>query len=411
MNSRIASMIVGGIFWFGLLFFQPALADSVTAKTYKKLTEAQELFGESRLDDAIVTLSELLLEVEKDSLDEALTLQMLGYAEMGSENFDKAITYLRKSLATEKLPENVKYNVGYMVAQLHAARGEFDEALAFAAEWFVTIEDPSAAQHMFMANIYAQLKKYQESIPFAEKAISISDKPRESWYQLLTAAYFELEDYDGAVRVLMSMVELWPDKSMYWEQLASVFVVLEDEGQALATLKLAWATGVLTKETSIKSMVQLSVTRGIPEHAARILVRAIEQELVPEEEVFVELLANAWVSAREDEKAIGVFNQLATLTETGEPFIRVANIHVKNGEWGPAETALKKALDLGELDNAGKAWLMLGITLAEQQKFEEGFSALRKARAFDDSRKQAAKWLRYAEDMRKQYEWQRSFRG
>ncbi|GIS18507.1 MAG: hypothetical protein CM15mP120_04230 [Pseudomonadota bacterium] len=44
---------------------------------------------------------------------------------------------------TEKLPESVKYNVGYMVAQLHAALGEYDQALSFAEEWFVTLEAPS----------------------------------------------------------------------------------------------------------------------------------------------------------------------------------------------------------------------------------------------------------------------------
>ncbi|MFT7219908.1 MAG: tetratricopeptide (TPR) repeat protein [Candidatus Azotimanducaceae bacterium] len=411
MMSCASSMIATVIIWISLLVSQCVMAESVTAKTYKKLTEAQELFGESQLDQAIITLSELLTDVEEDSLDEALTLQMLGYAEMGSENFDKAITYLRRSLATEKLPENVKYNVGYMVAQLHAARGEFDEALSFAAEWFVTIEEPSAAQHMFMANIYAQLKKFKESIPYAETAVKISDKPRESWYQLLTAAYFELEDFEGATRVLSRMIGLWPDKAAYWEQLASVYVIREDETHALATLKLAWATGVLTKETSIKSMVQLSVARGIPEHAARILVKAIDEKLLPPEDTYVELLANAWVNAREDEKAVDAFNHLATLTESGQPLIRVADIYVKNAQWNPAEDALKRALDLGELESAGKAWLMLGIALSEQQKFEEGFAALKKARAFDDSRKQATRWLRYAEGMRKQYEWQKSFRG
>ena len=54
---------------------------------------------------------------------------MLGYAEMSAERFDVAIRHLTASLALNKLPESVKYNVGYMVAQLYAALKQYDEAL------------------------------------------------------------------------------------------------------------------------------------------------------------------------------------------------------------------------------------------------------------------------------------------
>ena len=103
-------------------------ADSVSTKTYNKLTDAQELMGENKVEEAIRTLTELLAEVKDDTIDQALTLQMLGYAEMGAERFDDAIVHLKQSLALNRLPESVKYNVGYMVAQLHAAQGEFDDA-------------------------------------------------------------------------------------------------------------------------------------------------------------------------------------------------------------------------------------------------------------------------------------------
>jgi hypothetical protein len=40
---------------------------------------------------------------------------------MGDEQLKKAISGWRKSLDTKKLPQNVTFNVGYMVAQLYAA--------------------------------------------------------------------------------------------------------------------------------------------------------------------------------------------------------------------------------------------------------------------------------------------------
>ncbi len=388
----------------------PALVfgDSVTTKTYKELTQAQEQMGEDNITGAITTLTALLDSVKDESLDKALTLQMLGYASMADERFGDAIIHLKQSLALNKLPEQVKFNVGYMVAQLHAAQGEFEQALTFAAGWFETLESPTPSQMMFMANIYAQTKQYTQAIPYAEQAISSSDSPRESWFQLLTASYFELKDFGSAARTLKQIVNLWPENPSYWEQLASVYVMLEDEARALATLRLAWTAGTLSRETSIKSMVQLAVARGIPEHAARLLESGFEQDLLPRDESYVRLLANAWVAARESKSAILAFNELASIEESGDPLLRAANLHIEQGKWDDAEKMLEAAIDAG-LKQPGKAWLLLGIAHAEQENFKDSLAALRKARTFDDTKRSASRWLSYAQDMRKQYEWQLSY--
>ena len=385
-----------------------AIADSVTAKTYNRLTEAQDLMASNDVEGAVAKLEALLENVKADTLDQALTLQMLGYAEMSAERFDRAITHLKRSLALNKLPEKVKYNVGYMVAQLHAAQNEFDEALAFAAEWFETLADPSPQQMMFMANIYAQTERYDQAVPYAERALAAAEKPREAWHQLLTAAYFELGRYEQAAATLQRMLNLWPDKSGYWEQLASVYLVLEDERRALATLRIAWLKGALDKASSIRSMVQLAVARGVPEHAARMVEAAFEEGLLAADEANLDLLANAWVAAREYDPAIAAFTRLASLKASGAPLVRAANLHIEAGRWESAEQTLRDALNHG-LDKPGNAWLLLAIACAEQEKFSEGFAALRKAGAFDDTRQQAARWRSYIADMRKQHEWQRSY--
>ena len=387
-----------------------AMADSISSKTFKKLTEAQELMSQDDIPGAIGELESLLQEVQDDSLDQALTLQMLGYAEMSAERFDVAIRHLTASLALNKLPESVKYNVGYMVAQLYAALEQYDEALEFAAGWFTSLEDPKPSQMMFMANIYAQTKRFKEAIPYAERAIEASEQPSESWYQLITSANFEIEDFPQAGRWLRRLIERWPAKSSYWEQLASIYVMMGNEAMALSTLRLAWSEGVLEREASIKSMVQLAAARGIPDHAARMLEKGFEQKLLPQDEVFVRLLANAWASAKENKNAIEAFQRLAEIEKNGESLVRVANLYLEIGQWQQAEQELVKAIDLG-LEDAGSAYLLLGIVLAEQDDYKESFAALRRARSFEKTERQAIKWLSYAEDMRKQYEWQQAFRG
>ena len=139
-----------------LVLVIPALVfgDSVTTKTYKELTQAQEQMGEDNITGAITTLTALLDSVKDESLDKALTLQMLGYASMADERFGDAIIYLKQSLALNKLPEQVKFNVGYMVAQLYAALGEYNDAMIFAKEWFAELETPNPNQYIFLSLIH-----------------------------------------------------------------------------------------------------------------------------------------------------------------------------------------------------------------------------------------------------------------
>lgn len=378
--------------------------ESVSAKTFDKLTEIQEFMGNDEIEKAYTGLVELLSEVDEGTLDEALALQTIGYVEMARDNFQEAIGYLKRSLATDKLPQNVVYTVGYMVAQLHAALNQYDEALEFAEDWFAQLEAPTSDQFIFMANIYAQTQRYSESVPYALKAIENSNNPKENWYQLLTANYFELDLMKDAAETLQVMINLWPEKPSYWEQLASVFVVLEDEASALAVLKIAFAEGLLERENTVKSLVQLVITRGIPEQGARFIEEGFLRGVLPEEPEYLKMLAMALASAKERPAAIEAYQRLAMREESSDPWIDISNLYVEMGEWGEAESALQKALE-GDLESPGRAWLLLGISQAEQQKFDAAKSSLQNSIAFEETKEPATQWLKYTEDMKRQADW------
>jgi len=386
-----------------------AAADSVSSKTFKALTEIQEIMGQGKTEEAYASLQTLLTEVDDDSLDKALTLQTLGYVEMARENFPESIKYLKSSLAINRLPQNVVYNIGYMVAQLHAALSEFDEALSFAESWFKQLESPKPSQLIFMANIFAQTKQYEESIPYAQQAIGTAEAPKESWFQLLTANYFELKMFNKAAQTLERMLDHWPEKTAYWEQLASVYMLLEQEGHALATLRVAFAEGILEKETTVKSLVQLAVMRGIPEHAARLLEKAMQEELIEQREEYLKMLAVAYGAAKERDKAIVAYTRLAAVTNSGDAWISISNIYVEKGEWSEAESALKKALKR-DLDEPGNAWLLMGIAQVEQGFFKQGKKSLKKSRVFEKTKKSASRWMKYADDMKRQADWVAQFK-
>lgn len=398
-----------------LLFFVLGLSqsvsaqESVSARTFDRLTKIQELMNENEIDKAHASLVELLSQVNKGTLDEALALQTIGYVELARDNYPEAIDYLKRSLATDKLPQNVVYSVGHMVAQLYAALNQFDEALEFAEEWFAQLEDPTADQYIFMANIYAQTNRYSESVPYTLKAIEKSSSPRENWYQLLTASYFELELMKEAAETLQVMVNRWPENPSYWEQLASVFVVLEDEASALAVLKIAFSEGLLERENTVRSLVQLAITRGIPEQGARFIEEAFLRQVLPEDSDYLKLLAMALTAAKERPEAIEAYKRLALSDESGDAWIDISNLYVEMGEWDEAEKALNRALE-GDLESPGKAWLLLGIAQVEQQKFDAAQTSLEKAMAFEETEESASQWLGYAQEMKRQEEWMAEYR-
>lgn len=382
-----------------------AQGDSLSGSTYNKLTDIQELMAEEKTDEAFSELRELLEDVDPDTMDQAMALQMLGFLELSRNNYPEALEQMRASLDVGKLPEQMKVELGYMVAQLYAAQQQFEEAIRFAQDWFETLEQPQPQQLIFMANLLAQTERYADAIPFAEQAVAMTDKPQESWYQLLIASSFQLEDFEKAAEFLRDIVSGWPQKPQYWEQLASVYLMLEQEDKALASLQLAWRNGVLEKETSVRSLVQLAIARGIPDRAGRFLDAAFARELVPRSEAFLSLWVSAWNSAREYDKAILALQALAEATGQGDPYLRIANIHVEQARWAEAVEALKRAQTM-PVEKPGQVWLTLGIALTEQENFEAGLEALRKARVYDDSREQASGWLNYAEGLRRQSRWQ-----
>ena len=411
--SNIASMpflwfLLASITVFGGTYSVDALADSITPRTYKKLIDAQELLAEENVDDAILSLKSWLDELDEDSLDKALTLQTLGYAEMSKERFEVAIGYLRASLDTGKLPESVKYNVGYMVAQLHAALGEYDQALSFAEDWFVTLEAPSPTQFIFMANAYAQTGRFEAAIPYAESAIRESSEPRENWYQLVVAAHFKLENYAEAAENLRTLVTTWPEKISYWEQLASTYIALDEEEKAFAVLRLAWLDERIEKESTLKSMAQLALSRGVPEHAAMILEAGFARRIIDRNASLVGLQARAWAAAKEYEEAIRVYRQLAKIEDSGEPLLKATRLYLEMEKWSDAELAILDAMQAG-IEKSGEGYLMLGMALAEQNKFEQSFDAFGRAANFDDTKRRAKQWLRYSDGLFKQQQWRQSF--
>ena len=163
----------------------------------------------------------------------------------------------------------------------------------------------------------------------------------------MVASHFKLENYAEAAENLRTLVATWPEKLSYWEQLASTYIALDEEEEAFAVLRLAWLDDRIEKESTLKSIAQLALARGVPEHAALILEAGFVRQIIDRNASLVGLQARAWAAAKEYEKAISVYRQLAELEDSGEPMLKATRLYLEMEKWGDAELAIRDAIRAG----------------------------------------------------------------
>ena len=73
-----------------------------------------------------------------------------------------------------------------------------------------------------------------------------------------------------------------------------------------------------------------------------------------------------------------------------------AYLHFDMAQWVEARQALMASLDKGlEQRQTGEAWLLLGMTRFQLQKYNRAIEACEKATQFEKARRHAEQWIAY----------------
>lgn len=370
--------------------------------TGKRLGNVQDLMAKNQNDEALQALSVLVSRVKNDECELAVVEQFYGYVYLNKEDYRSAIPHFEKSLALKKLPEQAERQVVYTLAQLYAQFEQYDKTISLMEDWFKTAENPPANAYALLANAYAAVQRYREALPYIKKAIEKSEKPREDFYRLWLALHFELKEYKEAAAVLEEMVANWPDNKKYWEQLSGVYLELDDDKKALATLAIAYRRGMVTDEKQLLNLARMYILNDAPYEAGQIVAKGIADGQIAKTEKNYALLAEAWLQAREWDEALDALGKGGALAADGELYIRKAQLHLQLAQWKEAMDAVDKALQKGKLKKPGQAYVAQGMAAVESKNLEAAENAFRKALGFDDTRKLASDWLRYIEERKQE---------
>lgn len=371
----------------------PPSIDQVTGKV---LNEAIEFLNQEKYTEAQTVLGTL----KRDTLSPyelSRVEQILATIAYSKGDFDASRTHMQAALDSGGMNEQEASQARYQIAQMYMAEEKWVEGAAAMELWIKTAATPGSAAYYLLAVAYYQQEKFDNAIPPARKAIELTEKPQESWLQLLLALLLQKEQYKEAVGLLEQLIDQYPEKKVYWQQLSSVYGTLEDYKNALAVLQVAYHAGMVTDDSDIRRLADMMMVQGVPYRSAELLRTAMEKKQLKVDAKLYEKLANAWIAAREYRKSLPVLQQAAEMSGDGAIFMRIGEVNMQLEEWDAAATALQSAVSKGGLKDTGNAQLLIGISYFNQKKLDEAKTWLQRATSSKTHEKTARGYLQLIE--------------
>ncbi len=371
----------------------------VLGKTAFRLIEkSQELLAEEKYDEAMEPLQTIMDGENFKAYEKAVAIQTSGYIYAGKEDYEATIGAFERAIATGDLPPRVVSDLTYGLAQLHLAKERPRKSLQLMEQWFAAQDkEPGGDPYALKAQIHLILDELRAAEQAIKKALSKEEEPKQQWTRILLSVLLQEERYGEARPILEDAVQIWPGVKAFWEQLTAIYYHFEEEDLAFVARRAMHVQDMLVSTKELSSMAQLYLYHDVPIKAAEILQSGMDGDRIEKTGKNYELLARAYMQAREWDKAIAPLTRAAEMSDEGKFYVQLAQSYVQGEKWGLAESALVKALNKGGLDDEADSWLLLGIARTRLEKYDAAIKAFRKAGDDDDVAKDAFRWIRSIE--------------
>ncbi|MET0065162.1 MAG: tetratricopeptide repeat protein [Candidatus Thiodiazotropha sp.] len=378
----------------------PAPRDETQAEryTYDYLFMIDALIRHEKYDRAQLELEALLERVKDNPEDVALARQAYGYLHIGRNEFARAIDDFTAALGAGTLPDPVEASLRYTLAQLLYAEARYAEGLEELDLWKRGQQAVSPDAEVLSARFHYALQAWQAAYDALQRAIANSPQPQETWYQMWVGICFEQNWMKQSIPILRQMLERFPDRTQYWQQLANVHLQLGQVSRAVSVLLLADQRNLLDSAGRLR-LARLQLQNQTPYDAARLMETWLQQGKLKASAQHLKLLADAWLLAREPNQALAALQRQASIDTTGEAQLRAGRILFEQDQWSEAAEQLDTGLRLSETDRF-EDWLLLGNAYYRKQQWDAARVALETALnlAEDEPQRSLAEdWLDYLE--------------
>ncbi|MAR91223.1 MAG: hypothetical protein CML06_10175 [Pseudomonadales bacterium] len=373
---------------------------ALRGKIYQVLSEAQAKAEENKPKEALAILDGLRRRSKLNSYEAAMMWKFYAYIHYSQDNYPEAINSYEQVLAQDALPQALESEALYSTGQLYFIQENYRQAISYLNRWFALVETPKPQAYIMLGQAYYQLEQLDKARKPIETAVAMTERkgkiPKESWYLLLRALYFEQNDYARAADVLEKLVRHYPKKD-YWVQLSSAYGEMNKERQQLNAMEIAYRQDLLDRESEWLNLAQLFIYQDIPYKAARVLEQGMDRGIVTQNERNLKLLSYAWSTAQEARKALPVLVKAAEASATGELDVQLGSTYYRLDEWKNAVSYLRQGLDKGDVKNVDNAYMLLGLSLFNLDRFEDARYAFKQAAKYEGSKTVASQWLNYVD--------------
>jgi len=361
----------------------------------KKVGKAFEAYSADDLDGAILILSEINAKKEYDKVFVAFFSGQM-YAQKGDAK--KSIDFLTTALKPDMLSEADQGNGLKLLADLHMQEKQYQSAISNYDAWMDFTGKSDGNTWVKISQAYGELKQLDKMITPANNAIAaFGDKHNQNPYLLKLRSYFDRKMFKESINVLETAVQLFPDKSVFWKQLASFYAMVENYPKSLATLDLAYKQGFLEKESEIKMLSSLYAQSEMPYKSAILLEKHIGSGIVKRDDKNIASLANAWHAAQHIDKAAKYYGELAKMTNEAKHYSKQGSLLAQDEQFKKAVIALNKALELGA-KNKGRLYMSIAESHFYLGQYKKAYAAVNKAMEDPKTRKSAKGWKSFIKD-------------
>lgn len=326
----------------------------------------------------------------------------------------EAVNYYKKVIAqSPNIPLGVELQSMMYVAQMSFQLERFDESLDYLDRWMKLAKQANTeiGPQIFQlqAVICYQSNRKKCAFDSIKKAIKlVEDKGKiadEGWYNLLRALYLDEENYKPATEILEKMVRHYPKKS-YWNQLGSMYGMLERPKDQLHAMDATYVMGGLTKEKELLNLAYLYLSEDVPAKAVKIIEKGMKQKVIERSEKNLEVLGLALRQAKEAKRAIPILAEQAKKSDSGNAYVQLLGVHLDLNQPREAVKAGNLALKKGNFKKGaeGELYINHGIAYFELRQFDKAIASFKKASKDKRTARTARSWGAYAEAEKKRYE-------
>jgi tetratricopeptide (TPR) repeat protein len=379
-------------------------AASISPRTYNLLNDIQEQVAKQPDAEKIKQLNSELQELAEDlsgnSLGLALTYQTHAQLKTYEQKESEAQALLRKALALPNLKNDTSSQLRSILAYSYFNQGDYQSAIEQLKIIINKSEKPSANIYALLAAAFYSIEKIEEGLPHIETACELSEAPKEAWLQMAFSGNYQIKRYEKAISYVNQLIYNYPDKKEYWQQKAGIHQILEDYPKAATTKELSYKKGFIEKEGDFISLGQLLASQGDAYKVAVVLEQALNNKVIEPTEKVLNLHFQAWLQAKEIDKAIAALSTLYTSFGEADDGFQLLQYYTDNESWQSADELANKLLKQSLTEKQkGKVLLYQGMAKYRLGDDRESLKILGKATAFENSASQAKSWMSYIKQM------------